>query len=382
MAEKKDYYNVLGVERNASRDEIRKAYKRLAKENHPDRFQDASDKKAAEEKFKEINEAAAILGDENKRQQYDQFGHVGEGADFSGAGFKDFSGFSDLGGDFDFGDIFDQFFGGGFEGFSRGGRGRRASYAGSDLRMDLSVTLKEVVTGVEKTIVIPRLEKCDTCGGKGAKDSEDITTCDACRGTGRETSVRRTPFGLFQTTTTCRRCGGEGTIIKEPCPECSGSGRVKKSSKLKIRIPAGVESGTRLRISGEGEAGARGDSPGDLYVVIHVLEHPLFKREGNDIYVDVPISFTQAALGSEVEIPTIDGKTKIKIPEGTQTGTIFSIKGKGIPDLSGYGTGVQKAKVTIQTPEKLTKRQKELLKKYAEESGEEPSKSFFDRFRL
>ena len=366
----KDYYDILGVDRNASKDDIKKAYKKLAKKYHPDKHQDSTDKKDAEEKFKEINEAAAVLGDEQKRTQFDQFGKSGPGFDF-----RDFGGFNNFGADFDFGDIFDMFFGGG-GGF---GRGRRRSHRGSDLRFDIELDLEEVAEGVQKTIMLPRLEKCHECNGSGAKSSSDIVTCHTCQGSGRVTRSRRTPFGIFQTTTTCNECKGEGKIIKNPCKPCRGSGRVNKNSKIKINIPAGVEHGTRLRISGEGEAGVKGVAPGDLYVVVHVKEHEYFIRDGDDLYVDIPISFTQASLGDVVEVATLDGKTKLKIPSGTQTDTIFRLKNKGIPHLNGYGRGDQKIRVIVQVPKRLNKKQTTLLREFEKESGSDsnPVKSFF-----
>jgi molecular chaperone DnaJ len=378
----KDYYDILGVDRNSTKKEIKKAYKKLAKKYHPDRFQDSNEKKKAEEKFKEINEAAAVLGDEKKRAQYDRFGSAGEQFDFSGFDFRDFGGFSGFGADFDFGDIFDTFFGGGFGGFSRS-RTRNRSYRGSDLRFDLNITLKEVSEGVEKTIVLPRLEKCDKCDGKGAISSSGIESCDVCRGSGRQTKTRRTPFGLIQTTSTCSKCNGEGKIIKNPCPECNGEGRIKNSSKLKIRIPSGVEDGTRLRISGEGESGIKGGPSGDLYIVVHVKPHPLFERKGNDIYLEVPISFSQAALGDVIEVPTLNGNTKVRIPSGTQTNTIFKIKNKGLPRINGYGRGSQRIRVIVKTPEHLNKKQKSFLKEFAHALGEksQPNKIFFDKLK-
>ncbi len=371
----KDYYDILGVDRNASKEEIRKAYKKLAKKYHPDKYQDTAEKKKAEEKFKEINEAAAVLGDDNKRAQYDQFGKSGAGFDAGGFDFRDFGGFNNFGADFDFGDIFDMFFGGG----SSFSRGRRRSFRGSDLRFDIELSLEEVAEGVQKTIILPRLEKCHDCNGTGAKNSSDIITCPFCHGSGRVTRTRRTPFGMFQTTTTCSECNGEGKIIKNPCKTCRGSGRINKNSKIKINIPAGVEDGTRLKISGEGEAGVKGAAPGDLYVVVHVKEHEYFIRDGDDLYVDIPISFTQAALGDVVEVATLDGKTKLKIPPGTQTDTIFRLKNKGIPHLNGYGRGDQKIRVIVQVPKRLNKKQTELLKEFEKVSGPDsnPVKGFF-----
>lgn len=366
----KDYYDTLGVEKGASKDEIKKAYKKLAKKYHPDKYQDTTEKKQAEEKFKEINEAAAVLGDEQKRTQYNQFGKSGAGFDF-----RDFGGFNNFGADFDFGDIFDMFFGGS-GGFTRG---RRHSYRGSDLRFNIELSLEDVAEGVQKTIMLPRLEKCHECNGSGAKNSSDIITCVSCHGSGRVTRSRRTPFGIFQTTTTCSECNGEGKTIKNLCNICSGNGRIKKNSKIKINIPAGVEHGTRLRITGEGEAAPRNGEPGDLYVVVFVKEHEYFIRDGDDLYVDVPISFTQASLGDVVEVATLDGKTKLKIPSGTQTDTIFRLKNKGIPHLNGYGSGDQKIRVTVQVPKRLNKKQTTLLREFEKESGSDsnPVKSFF-----
>jgi len=376
----KDYYETLGVEKGSSKEQVRKAYKKLAKKYHPDRFQDTAEKKEAEEKFKEINEAAAVLGDDAKRTQYDQFGKAGpQGAGFD---FRDFGGFNNFGADFDFGDIFDMFFGGG-TGF--GGRRSRRSGRGSDLRFDLELELEEVAKEIQKTIIIPRLEKCDDCNGQGAKSASDIITCGQCQGSGRVTRARRTPFGMFQTTSSCDSCYGEGKVIKNPCNRCKGKGRLEKDAKIKVKIPAGVETGTRLRITGEGEAGVKSAPSGDLYVVIHVKPHKYFLRDGDDLYLDVPISFSQAALGDNVEIPILEGKTKLKIPSGTQTDTIFRIKGKGIPHVNGYGIGDQKVRVIVEVPRKLSKKQKELLEKFADERGDESNpvkklfKSIFDR---
>ncbi|MFH0875040.1 MAG: molecular chaperone DnaJ [archaeon] len=381
MAEKKDYYETLGIDRNSSKEDIKKAYKRLAKENHPDRFMDANEKKAAEEKFKKINEAAAVLGDDDKRAHYDNYGDADSNYDFSQAGFSDFSRFSGMGADFDFGDIFDQFFGGGGSSFS-GGR-RRSDFTGDSLRFDLTITLEEVSTGVEKKFSMPRLETCSDCKGSGAKHDADVGTCQTCNGTGRETVVRRTPFGLFQTSSTCRKCKGEGTVISNPCKTCGGEGRVKTNATLKIRIPAGIESGTRLRVAGEGDAGQRGGQSGDLYVVVQVSPHKIFERQGSDIIVEIPISFTQATLGDTIEVPIINGSTKIKIPEGTQSGTILNLKGKGLPFMDGYGQGSEKIRITVLTPTRLSKKAKDLLKELAKEMGTDstPNESFFDKLK-
>ncbi|MEM3374737.1 MAG: molecular chaperone DnaJ [Candidatus Woesearchaeota archaeon] len=373
----KDYYEILGVPRNATKEEIKKAYKRLAKLYHPDLNKSPD----AAEKFKEINEAASVLGDDEKRAQYDKFGNAEDYKKASGfSGFDDFSNFRNFGEDFDFGDIFDMFFGSGFGNYSKQ-RTKRKDYSGSDLRYDLNLDITDIAKGVEKTIIITRLEVCDECNGEGTKNESDISVCTYCKGTGRITSTRRTPFGIFQTTSTCNYCNGEGKILKNPCQKCKGKGRVPKEAKIKINIPAGVEDGTRLRVQGEGDKGIKGYPNGDLYVVIHEKEHKFFKREGDDIYVEIPISFTQAALGDTIEIPTLQGKAKLKIPPGTQTHTLFRLKNYGIPHLNRYGKGDQLVRVIIQTPENLTKKQKELLEQFAKESGEnaQPSKNFFKR---
>ena len=360
----KDYYESLGVEKGASKEDIKKAYKRLAKKYHPDLNKESD----ADEKFKEINEAASVLGDDEKRAQYDRFGKAD--SNFGGFNYRDFGA---SGGDFDFGDIFDMFFGGGMK------RGGGRNYRGSDLRFDMSLELEEIAKGVQKSIILPRLEKCVSCHGSGAKSDSDIISCSQCNGSGRVTRTRRTPFGMFQTTASCNICQGEGKVIKDPCSKCKGQGRTQNNSKVKINIPAGIEDGMRLRITGEGEAGVKGGHSGDLYVVIHVKEHKLFERDGDDLYIEIPISFPQAALGDTIEVPTLDGKTKLKIPGATETHTIFKINNKGIPHLNRSGKGNQKIRVLIQTPHKLNKKQTELLKEFDEISGDSPSKSFFKK---
>ncbi len=366
----KDYYKILGVEKSATKEQIKKAYKKLAKKYHPDLNKDAD----AEKKFKEINEAAAVLGDDEKRQRFDQFGT----ADFTGHGGQGFD-FSDFarGGNFsfDFGDIFDQFFGG------RSGR-RRGPSRGPDLIYPLEITLDEVAFGGEKEILVPRKETCTKCKGSGAKSKSDIETCEACHGRGTATQTRRTPFGLFQTTGSCRDCGGQGKIIKEYCETCDGEGLLKKNRKIKVDIPKGVATGNKLRIAGEGEAGVQGGPRGDLYVAIHVLEHDLFERQREDIYIEIPISFVQAVFGGESEVPTLYGKVKMKIPASTQTNTLFNLRGKGLPSLQGYGKGDQKVRVIVQTPKKLNKKQKEILEKFAKAGGDViQEKGFFSRLK-
>ncbi|MEA3430799.1 MAG: molecular chaperone DnaJ [Nanoarchaeota archaeon] len=356
----KDYYDTLGVGKDASKEEIKKAYKKLAKKYHPD----INKEEGSSDKFKEINEAAAVLSDEQKRKQYDQFGS----ADFQGFQGFDFSemfgGGSSGGGfgSFDFGDIFDQVFGGSRR--RRGGASR-----GSDLRYDIEITLEEAAFGTTHNIVIPRFETCSKCEGTGAKSKSDIKTCTECNGSGYVKRTQRTPFGMFATTSSCPRCGGEGKVIKDLCEYCDGAGKVKKKKKIEVKIPAGVETGSRLRISGEGEAGEKGGPPGDLYIVIHVEEHDIFVRDGNDIYIEVSISYTQATLGDEIEVPTLKGDAKLKIPSGTQPGTVFRMRGKGIKSLRGFGTGDEKVRVQVNVPKKLNKKQKELIQKLHEEFG-------------
>jgi len=372
----KDYYNILGVEKNASKEEIKRAYKRLAKKCHPD----LNKEEGSSEKFKELNEAASVLGDDNKRSQYDQFGTTadkfgnGRGGGFSGFDFSDFTNFSES---FDFGDIFDSFFGGGSGFGSR--RKHSGTKRGSDLRFDMTITLEEAAFGATKTISLPRLEACTACDGSGAESPDDIHTCGACQGSGVVREQRRTPFGIFATTTTCRDCNSSGKTITHKCPECRGQGRVEKTKKLKVEIPAGVEDGMRLRVAGEGEAGPQGGSSGDLYVIMNIEPHGFFERQNNDIYCEVPISFATATLGGEIDVPTLKGKAKLKIPSGTQTNTVFRMRDRGIPDVHGYGKGNQNIRVIVQVPQKVNGKQKELIKKLGKELGEEPSKGLFDK---
>lgn len=362
----KDYYESLGIDKGSTKEQIKKAYKKLAKKYHPDLNKEES----ATEKFKEISEAAAVLGDDEKRAQYDRFG-TADTSGFSGFDPRDFGGSS--GGEFDFGDIFDMFFGGGAR------QSNRRSYKGSDLRFDLNLDLVDVADEVNKTIRINRLEKCDNCNGSGAKSSSDVKSCSTCNGSGRMTRTRRTPFGMFQTTSTCSDCSGEGKVIKNPCSKCKGEGRLHNTADVKIQIPAGVEHGMRLRVGGEGEAGLKGGQSGDLYVVIHVKDHKLFVRDGDDLYLEIPISFTQATLGDIIEVATLKGKTKLKIPAGTETHTIFRIKNEGLPHINRHGRGDEKVRVMIETPQKLTKKQIEILKEFQEESGDSPSNNFFKK---
>tara|TARA_Y100000310_G_C20668795_1_gene809113 strand:+ start:505 stop:1590 length:1086 start_codon:yes stop_codon:yes gene_type:complete len=349
----KDYYDILGVDKDASKEDIKKAYKKLAKKYHPDINKDPE----AADKFKEINEAASVLGDNQKKEQYDRFGSA-DGGQPGGAGFdfRDFGGFSS----FDFGDIFDQF-------FSGGRRRKRGPMPGADLRYDMEITLEDAAFGVEKHIKVPRLEHCKKCKGTGAKSSSDVVTCNECNGTGYVKKTTRTPFGIIQQTGSCSKCHGDGKYTKETCVECDGTGLVKNVRKIEVEVPKGANTGTRLRIQGEGEAGEKGAPCGDLYIVLHVKEHDIFSREDNDINLDVPISFVQAALGDNIEVPTLEGKAKLKIPPGTQTNTIFRMRDKGIQHINGYGIGSENVKVIVKVPEKLTKKEKQLLKEFEKE---------------
>ncbi len=354
---KKDYYDVLGVSKDASQEEIKKAYRTLARKYHPDMNQG---KKDAETRFKEVKDAYDVLGDPQKRENFDHFGHAEEqggfGQGFGGGGAQGFGGFED---------IFDAFFGG-------GGTGRRGGpQRGADLRYDMEITLEEAAFGKESKVRIPRTEKCPACKGSGAKEGTRPETCATCEGTGQEQVIKNTSFGRFINVQTCQRCRGEGKIIKEPCRECSGQGQVHRERKIDINIPAGVDTGSKLRVNGEGEAGKKGGPPGDLYIIIHVKPHKHFKRQGDDIVLEHSISFTQAVIGAEISIPTIDGKkAKLRIPEGTQPGTFFRLRGKGIPRLRGIGRGDQHVKVTVKVPQKLSVKQKEALKEFASSIGE------------
>jgi len=309
----------------------------------------------SEAKFKEINEAASVLGDDQKRQQYDQFGDAEAFKRSSGFSSSDFN-FGDFA-SFDFGDIFDQFFSGGFT-------GRRRDARGGDIRADIEITLEEAAEGVVKTLSIPRIEKCATCSGTGAESEDDVKTCATCNGSGMMRRTQRTPFGMFATTSTCSECRGRGNVITKECKECDGTGLIRKTRKIEVKIPAGAEEGTNLRITNEGEFGERGGSPGDLYIIVHVKEHYTFLREGDDIHVKADLPFVIAALGGEIEVPTLEGKAKLKIPSGTQSNTVFRMKGKGIPYLHGYGKGDELVEVVITVPEKLTSKQKEILKEF------------------
>jgi len=372
---KRDYYEILGVNKSASLGEIKKAYRSLALRHHPDRVP-AEKKKEAEEQFKEISEAYAVLSDSQKRALYDQYGHAGidqkytyedifKGADFSSI-FEGLSDFGFGGGLFD--EIFEDL---GFNIFGGRGSGARRSRRGRDVRIEVDITLEEAATGVEKKISIPRYETCSACSGSGAKPGTKRSTCPMCKGSGQVAISS----GFFRMVQTCSRCRGVGSVVNQPCLDCRGQGRVKVTHKLKIKIPAGVDDNSSLRIRGEGESGM--SSKGDLYVLIGVKPHSIFKREGNDLYTEGSISFAKAALGGEVEIPTLNGKVKMKIPAGTQSGKVFRIRGKGMPDLHGYGRGDELVRIRIKVPTSLTQQQKRLLEEFAKISGEDISSSSF-----
>lgn len=370
---KRDYYEVLGISKSASLDEIKKAYRKIAKENHPD--VNPGDKKA-EERFKEATEAYAVLSSPEKRAKYDQYGH--SGVDFNGQGFGGFGDFSDFA-DFGLGDIFEMFFGGGGMGSRRHGPAR-----GADLRYDLSISLYEAAFGTKKEIEVPINDNCSECGGSGAAPGTHPATCSQCQGTGQVRIVQRTPFGQVATSRTCNVCNGQGTIIKTPCKKCGGRGKVREIKIIEVNIPAGAEEGLSLRFSGKGEAGEKGGPSGDLYVVLLIKPHEFFERNGNDIFCEIPITFVQAALGDEIDVPTLHGEVKMKIPEGTQTSRVFRIKGKGVPYRRGSGCGDQHIRVVVTTPTKLTDRQKELLKEFGEITSEKQQmgkKSIWDKVK-
>ncbi|SHF67870.1 molecular chaperone DnaJ [Ornithinibacillus halophilus] len=366
---KRDYYEVLGLEKSASKEEIKKAYRKLARKYHPDVNKEAD----AADKFKEVKEAYETLNNDQKRAQYDQFGHAG-----ANQGFGGFGGAEDFGG---FGDIFDMFFGG-------GGRRRdpNAPQQGADLQYTMVLDFEEAIFGKETDITVPKEESCDTCHGSGAKPGTKTKTCSHCHGTGQLNQEQNTPFGRVVNKRVCHYCSGSGKEIPDKCTTCRGAGKVKKNKKIHISIPAGIDEGQQIRVSGKGEPGVNGGPAGDLYVVIQVRDHEFFERDGDNIYCELPLTFAQAALGDEVEVPTVHGKVKLKIPAGTQTGKIFRLKGKGAPNVRGYGHGDQHVKVRIVTPTKLNERQKELLRELNELGGgsismDEQDESIFQKFK-
>lgn len=381
----KDYYEVLGVDRNASQDEIKKAFRKKARQYHPDVNRD--NPKEAEAKFKEANEAYEVLSDETKKQQYDQYGHEaftqGGGntaGGFQGGGFGGFGGFGGGQGAGGFGDIFDMFFGG-------GGRQQNGPEKGADLRQDVDISFEDAAFGKSMEIEVQRHEECSHCHGTGGEPGTKVDTCPHCHGTGQESVIQNTPFGQMRSSRTCSHCHGSGKIIEKRCSKCGGSGQTVVRRKITIKVPAGVDSGSRLRVSGEGEPGVKGGPKGDLYVYIYVRPHKEFERQDNEVISKVDISFAQAALGAAIKVNTLDGKVELKVPEGTQTGTAFRLKGKGIPYLRNpKQRGDQHIIVNVKTPKKLNDKQRELLLQFAKESKEEVnnlnvSKSLMDKIK-
>ena len=364
---KRDYYEVLGVARTATEDEVKKAFRRLAKQYHPDTNKEAE----AETRFIEINEAYEVLSDSQKRSAYDRYGHAGVGSGAGGAGFNDFSSFSNLN------DLFETF----FTGTGTSGQRRSGPQRGADLRYDLTITFEEAVFGCQKEIELPRWETCSNCRGNGAQPGTSTARCSACQGTGEIRRVQQSIFGQFVNVTMCERCRGEGRVITTPCEKCRGQGRVRNNRRVVVNIPAGVDDGINVRVTGEGEVSARGGAPGNLYVILTVKPHPFFKRQGNDITYELPISFAQAALGDEVEVPTVDTKTvPLKIPAGTQSSRSFRLKGMGVPVVHSSARGDQHVVVKVVTPTNLTAEQKHLLEEFARierEQNEQNDKNIF-----
>jgi molecular chaperone DnaJ len=365
---KRDYYEVLGLGKNASKDEIKKAYRKLSKQYHPDINKEAD----AADKFKEIKEAYETLSDDQKKAHYDQFGHTDPNQGFGGgAGF---------GGDgFGFEDIFSSIFGGGTR-----RRDPNAPRQGADLQYTMTLNFEEAVFGKDTTIEIPKEETCETCNGSGAQKGTNPETCTHCGGSGQLNVEQNTPFGRIVNRRVCNHCEGTGKMIKHKCGTCRGTGKVKKRKKIQVKIPAGVDDGQQLRVAGQGEPGVNGGPAGDLYVVFHVRDHEFFERDGDDVYCEMPLTFAQAALGDEIEVPTLHGKVKLKVPSGTQTGKKFRLTGKGIPNVRGYGQGDQYVILRVLTPTTLSEKQKELLREFAEISGTKPDEheeSFFDKVK-
>ena len=373
MSRKRDYYEILGVERSVTEDDLKKAYRKLAVKFHPDKNPDDD---SAEAKFKEVGEAYEVLSDASKRAAYDRYGHAAFQGGMGGGGFHDpFEVFREVFSGGGGGGIFEQFFGGGGGGVDSSGRQR-----GSDLRYDLQISLEEAARGCEKEIEIRKLDACDPCGGSGAQKGSKAVACPTCRGRGQVVVSR----GFFQVAQTCPACHGTGRIIEKPCHSCQGEGRVEKTSRVKIKIPAGIDSESRLRSTGGGEAGLRGGGSGDLYVVVHIKEHEVFTRNGMDLNCEVPIPFTTAALGGEIRVPTLDGAVSLKIPAGTQGGSTFRIRGLGMPALQGTAKGDILTYVQVEVPTRLDSEQREVLQKFAELCGEENNpiyKSFYDRVK-
>lgn len=378
MADKRDYYEVLGVQKGASADEIKKAYRKEAKKYHPDLH---PGDKVCEAKFKEVNEAYEVLSDDDKKSRYDQFGHAGVDPNFGGGG----GGYS-ASGFGDFGDIFENIFGGGFGGFGGfgGGSRRNGPVRGADIRKTVELTFEEAAFGCKKKIELDKTEECHTCHGSGAKAGTSPATCGRCGGSGQVTTQSRTPFGYMRNVTTCPECHGSGKIVKEPCSECRGSGKVRKHKTVEVEIPQGINDGQTMQISGGGEVGERGGQRGDLLITIRIKKHNIYTRDDFDVYVTMPITFAQAALGATIKVPTISGVVEYDIPEETQTGSVFRLRGKGIPYIRGKGRGDQFVTVEVETPKNLTQKQKELLREFdgtIEEKNYKKRKGFIDTMK-
>lgn len=372
MADKRDYYEILGVSRDATQNDIKRAYRRLAHKHHPDVNPDDH---AAEERFKELNEAYQILSDAERREVYDRYGHAGVDQSYG----ANSTGFGDFGG---FGDIFDMFFGGGGRG---GSRGRPTAERGNDLRYDLEMTLEQAFHGMEVSVSVNRTERCDACSGSGAEPGSQHETCSMCHGSGQVRQQQQTILGTQVRITTCPRCHGEGVTINTPCKSCGGQGRVRATLNKDVHMPAGVDTGTRVRIPGEGDAGLRGGPPGDLYIIIHVRKHDFFQRKGNDLWCEVPISFMLAGLGGMVEVRTVDGSERLQVASGTQSGEIYTMRGRGMPDPTSGAVGNQNVVIKVETPTRLTEEQKDLLRQLAASRGEEieeaREKGLFERVK-
>ena len=381
MAEKRDYYEVLGVAKNASADELKSAYRKLAKKYHPDL--NPGDK-TAEEKFKEVNEAYEVLSDADKRARYDQYGHAGVDPNY-GAGGSGFG--AGFGGGVDLGDLFGDLFGGGFGGFGGGGRrsaNPNAPRRGGDIRVSLVLSFMEAVHGCAKTVSVNRQAECPECHGTGAAAGTSPETCPDCRGSGYVTIQQRTPFGVMQSSQPCPRCGGKGKIIKTPCAKCHGSGRQATAKRLEVKVPAGIDDDQSMRLAGLGDAGINGGPSGDLIVIVTVRPDPMFERDGFDVHVTVPLTYSQAVLGDNIVVPTIDGKVEYSVPEGTQSGTTFRLRGKGIQYVNGRGRGDQYVKVVLETPHKLNRAQREALQAFEatlKDENYEQRKGFFKSLR-
>ena len=380
MAEqKRDYYEVLGVPKGASDDDIKKAYRKLAKQYHPDLH---PGDKAAEVKFKELNEAYEVLSDADKKARYDQYGHAGVDPNFgAGGGAYGGAGFDG----FDLGSIFDNMFGGGFGGFGGSTASRRnAPQRGDNIRVSIPLSFEEAAFDCERELNISRTEQCDECGGSGAAKGTSPETCPTCHGSGQVKTTQRTPFGVFSSSAVCSACGGKGKVIKTPCSKCHGSGTIRRPRQIKVKIPAGIDDGQTISIRGEGGHGVNGGPSGDIYVTVSIRPHPIFTRQGADVYCEIPITFAQAALGAELVVPTIDGKIQYTVPEGTQTGTMFRMKGKGIPNINGRGRGDQFVRVNVEVPKRMNERQKEALRTFEaamEDKNYERRSGFFDKMK-